>query len=114
MIFVIEPGKQILSTQNTLVYIMACIFCSVCAIQNLLILLNSSWISAYDEILDTIQITDKKLLHFKLSKSGQILHVDKTCFPRPSHILLLLCSYIIMCVHMCINEKVSKLQNEIR
>ena len=41
----------------------------------------------YDDVLDTIQITDKKLLHFKLSKSGQILRVDKTCFPRPGHIL---------------------------
>ena len=41
----------------------------------------------YDDILDTIWSTDKKILHFKLSKSGQILHVDKTCFPRPSHIL---------------------------
>ena len=42
----------------------------------------------YDDILDTIQITDKKLLHFKLSKSGQILCVDKTNFPRPGHIYL--------------------------
>ena len=42
----------------------------------------------YDDILDTIQITDKKLLHFKLSKSGQILRVDKTCFPRPGHIYI--------------------------
>ena len=33
----------------------------------------------------TIQITDKKLLHSKLSESGQILHVDKTSFPRPGH-----------------------------
>ena len=40
----------------------------------------------YDDILDMIQITDKKLLYFKLSKSGQILRVDKTCFPRLSHI----------------------------
>ena len=40
----------------------------------------------YDDILDAIQITDKKLLHFKLLKSGQILRVDKTCFPRPGHI----------------------------
>ena len=39
----------------------------------------------YDDILDAIQITNKTLLHFKLSKSGQILRVDKTCFPRPSH-----------------------------
>ena len=41
----------------------------------------------YDDILDAIWIADKKLLHFKLSKSGQILHVDKTSFPRPDHIL---------------------------
>ena len=40
----------------------------------------------YDDILDTIKVADKKLLHFKLSKSGQTLSVDKTCFPRPSHI----------------------------
>ena len=39
------------------------------------------------DILDTIQITDKTLLLFKLSKSGQILCVDKTCFPRRGHIL---------------------------
>ena len=39
----------------------------------------------YDEILDMIQMRDKKLLHFKFSKSGHILRVDKTCFPRPSH-----------------------------
>ena len=30
----------------------------------------------YDHILDTTWITDKKLLQFKLSKSGQILCVD--------------------------------------
>ena len=40
----------------------------------------------YDDILDMIQITDKKVLHFKLLKLGQILNVDKTCFPRPGHI----------------------------
>ena len=40
----------------------------------------------YDDTLDVIRITDKKLFHFKLSKSDQILRVDKTCFPRPSHI----------------------------
>ena len=42
----------------------------------------------YDDMLDTIQIIDKKLLHYKLLKSGQILHVDKTCFPRPGHICI--------------------------
>ena len=40
----------------------------------------------HGDILDTVLITDKKLLHFKVSKSGQILHVDKTGFPRPDHI----------------------------
>ena len=40
----------------------------------------------YDDTLDVIRITDKKLFHFKLSKSDQILCVDKNCFPRPSHI----------------------------
>ena len=40
----------------------------------------------YDDILDAIWIADKKLLHFKFSKLGQILHVDKTSFPRPGHI----------------------------
>ena len=39
----------------------------------------------YDDILNAIWITDKKLLHFKLSKSGQILCVDKISFPRPGH-----------------------------
>ena len=41
----------------------------------------------HDGILDTMSIMDKKLLHFKFSKSGQILRVDKTSFPRPGHIL---------------------------
>ena len=40
----------------------------------------------YDDTLDTTQITDRKLLYVELSKSGQILHVDKTCFPNPGHI----------------------------
>ena len=45
---------------------MARIFCSVCAIQNLLILLNSSLISAYvyDDILDMLHITDKNVIAF--------------------------------------------------
>ena len=43
------PGKTglIVSTQNTLVHIMAPISCSACAIQNLLVVMNSLWISAY-------------------------------------------------------------------
>ena len=34
----------------------------------------------YGDGLDTILITDKMLLHFKLSRLGQILCVDKTGF----------------------------------
>ena len=43
----------------------------------------------YDDILDTILITDKKLLHFKLSKLGQILCVDKTGFRWPGQFQIL-------------------------
>ena len=56
----IEPGlgKQVLSTQNTLVHIMAHISCSVCAIQNLLASFIDFLVdfSIYDNILDTIRI----------------------------------------------------------
>ena len=45
--FVTGPGKKVLSTQNTFVHIMAPISCSVCAMKNRPVLLNSSWISAY-------------------------------------------------------------------
>ena len=56
-------------------------------IQCLLVLLNSSWTFAYyDGILDTLGITNKKLLHFKHSTIGQILCLDKIGFPRPGHI----------------------------
>ena len=59
-------GKQVLSTPNILVRIMAPISCSVCVIQNFVEFLIYS-----EEILDTIQITDKnkKFLHFKFLKS---------------------------------------------
>ena len=43
----------------------------------------------YDDILDKRWITDKKFLHFKLSKSGHILRVDKTSFPRLGHIYIM-------------------------
>ena len=49
----------------------------------------------YGGTLAMIQITDRKLLHFKLSKSGQVLRVDKTCFPRPGH------NYIMIKAHLC-------------
>ena len=61
---------------------------SVCAIYNLFFLLKFLMDSCiYIDILDTIWITDKKLLHFKLSKLGQILQVDKIGFPGPVTII---------------------------
>ena len=48
----------------------------------------------YTDISDTIQIMGKKLLHFKLSKSGQIICVDKTGCPRPSHIFSKRCEVV--------------------
>ena len=45
-------------------------------------------------MIDKIQITDEKLLLSKLSKSGQILHVDKTGLPRPGcSTVSVLCSF---------------------
>ena len=115
IIFVIELGKtDLIYTKYACLYFgMYLLFC-MCypKFVNCIEFLMNFYI--YVDVIDAIHATDKKLFHFKLSKLGQILHVNKTCFPRPSHILLLLCSYIIMCVHMCIKEKVSKLQNAIR
>ena len=74
--------NQVLSTQNTCFHVMALTSCLVCAsfIESLIDF------CIYDDILDKIQpITDKKLLHFKLSKLGQILNVAKIGFPRPGH-----------------------------
>ena len=80
--------KQVLSTQNTLVYIMARSYllfwmCYPKSVNFIELLMD---FCIYDDILDMIHVTDKKLLHFKPSKSGQILRVHKTCFPRPGHI----------------------------
>ena len=62
------PGlrKQVLSTQNTLVHIMATISYSVCAMQNLLVFSNNKFFMdfcIYDDILDTMLSTDKMLLY---------------------------------------------------
>ena len=78
--------KQVLSTQNTLVHIMATISYSVCAMQNLLVFSNNKFLMdfcIYDDILDTMLSTDKKLLCFKLSKLGYILHVKRLLFLGP-------------------------------
>ena len=87
-------GKLVLSTRNTLVCFMAPISCSVamCYPKSVSFIEFFMDCCTYNDILDTIWITDKKLLHFKLSNPGQILHIDKTGFPRPGHILR--CYYI--------------------
>ena len=64
-------NRSYVSTQITLIYIMAHIFCSVCAIQTVNFIEFLKDFCIYDDISDMIQITDKKLLHFKLSKPGQ-------------------------------------------
>ena len=86
--------KQVLFTQNTSVCIMAPISCSVWAMWNLLVLVNSSWISTHlIKILNAICIANEKLLHFKLWKLGHILCVDKTGFSG-------LFTYYISCMWM--------------
>ena len=58
----------------------------------------------YDDILDTIQITGKKLLHVKRSKFDQILRVDKTCFPRPGHIIIYIYIYIYIYIRIYVTR----------
>ena len=61
----------------------------------------------YDDIVDTIQIIEEKLLHFKLLKLGQMLRVVKTYFPRPGHILLpILLTLILTAYRKCHMSKV--------
>ena len=85
---------------------MAFISFSICAMQNLSILLNSSWdYGISDDILDTILITDKKLLHFKLSQLGQILHFN-TGFLRTITNTGLSLTSITISLHCHFNGKV--------
>ena len=74
-----------LPTQNTLVHIMASISCSLCNNYAKAV----SFIGFHmdfcicDDILDTILIVIKKLLLYKISKLGQILHVALVSAPIP-------------------------------
>ena len=81
------PGKTgLIYTKYTCLYYSMCRLFCMCYPKSVTCIEFFMDFCIYDDILDTIQITDKKSLHFKLSKSGQILRVDKTCFPRPGHI----------------------------
>ena len=53
----------------------------------------------YDDVFDTIQISNEKLLHFKLSKSGQNLCVDKIAFSGPGH-MYIHCSYVHIAIEV--------------
>ena len=86
MVYVTRPGKTglIYTKYTCLNYVMYLLFC-MCYPKSVNFIEFLIDCCIYDDILDMIEITDKKLLHVKLSKLGQILHVDKTCFPRPGH-----------------------------
>ena len=91
--YVTGPGKTgLIYTKYTCSYYgMYLLFC-ICYPQSVTFIELPMDFCIYDDTLNMIQITDKKLLHFKFSKSGQILRVDKTCFPRPGHIcIVVLC-----------------------
>ena len=85
--YVTGPGKKgLIYTKYTCLYYGTYIQFCVCYSKSVSFIEFLMDLCTYDDILDATQITDKKVLHFKLSKSGQILCVDKTCFPRPGHI----------------------------
>ena len=86
--YVTRPGKTgLIDTKYTCLYYgMYLLFC-MCYPKSVNFIEFLMDFCIHDDIFNIIHITNKKLLHFKLSKSGQILRVDKTYFPRPGHIL---------------------------
>ena len=88
-IYVTGPGKTgLIYTKHTCLYYGIYLLFCMCYPESVNFIAFLMDFCIYYVILDTIQITDKNLLHFKLSQSGQILRVDKTCFPRPSYIYI--------------------------
>ena len=88
-IYVTGPGKTgLIYTKYTCLYYNMYLFFCMCYPKSVYFIEFLMDFCIYDDILLMIHVINKKLLHFKLSKSGQILHVDKTCFLRPGHILL--------------------------
>ena len=83
-IYVIGSGKtDLIYTKYTCLCYGTCLLFCMCHSKSVSYIEFLMDFCIYDDILATILITDKKLLHFKLSKSGQILRVDKTGFPGP-------------------------------
>ena len=82
-----RPGRTcLISTKHTCSYYGTYLLFCMCYPQSVNFIEFLMDFCIYDDIWDTTLITDKKLLHFKLSKSDQIVHVGKTGFPRPGHI----------------------------
>ena len=87
MIYVTGPGKTgLIHTKYTCLYYGTYLLFCMCYPRSVNFIEFLKDFCIYDDILDKIQTTTKKLLYFELSKLGQILHVDKTCFPRLGHI----------------------------
>ena len=87
IIYVTRPGKTgLIYTKYTCLYYGTYLLFCICYLNSVNFIEFLMNFCIYDDILDMIQIPDKTLLHFKFSKSGQILRVYKTCFPRPGHI----------------------------
>ena len=71
--YVTGPGKTgLIYTKYTCLYYGKYLLFCMCYPQSVNCIEFFMDYCIYDDILDTIQITDKKLLHFKLSKSGHI------------------------------------------
>ena len=89
------PGKTgLIYTKYTCLHYGTYLLFCVCYLKSVNYIEFLMDLCIYDDILDALWLTDKKLLHFKLSKSGQILHIDKTCFPRPGHTYIYIYIYI--------------------
>ena len=101
-IYVTGPGKTgLIYTKHTCLYYGMYLLLCMCYPKSLNFIEFLMDFCIYDNILDMIRITDKKLLHFKLSKSGKILRAHKTCFPRPSHTYIYIYIYISYIYSIC-------------
>ena len=84
-IYVTGPGKTgLIYTKYTCLYYGTYLLLCMCYPNSVKFIEFLMDFCIYDDILDMIQIADKTLLLFKLSKSGQILRVDiRPVFPGP-------------------------------
>ena len=72
-IYVTGPGKTgLIYTKYTCLYYATYLLFRMCYSKSVNIIAFLMDFCTYDDICDMVHITDKKLLHFKLSKSDQI------------------------------------------